>query len=52
MVIFSATELLPGDAATALLGQAATPEALAAIRNSSPSTPGAVALRWSGWAIS
>ncbi len=32
VVIFGATELLPGDLASALLGQAATPETLAALR--------------------
>lgn len=32
LLIFSATELLPGDFAEALLGQAATPETVAAIR--------------------
>jgi peptide/nickel transport system permease protein len=32
VVIFFATELLPGDLASALLGQAATPETLAALR--------------------
>ena len=32
IVIFSATELLPGDLASAILGQAATPETLAAMR--------------------
>ncbi len=32
VVIFSATELLPGDLASALLGQSATPETLAALR--------------------
>lgn len=32
LVIFSATELLPGDLATQLLGQSATPETVAALR--------------------
>jgi peptide/nickel transport system permease protein len=32
LVIFGATELLPGDLATQLLGQAATPETVAALR--------------------
>ena len=32
-LIFMGTELLPGDVASAILGQQATPEALAAIRN-------------------
>src|SRR5918996_185956 len=32
IVIFVATEILPGDVATAILGQAATPETVAAIR--------------------
>jgi peptide/nickel transport system permease protein len=32
LVIFGATELLPGDLATALLGQSATPETVAALR--------------------
>ena len=32
VVIFAATEILPGDVATAVLGQAATPEAIANIR--------------------
>jgi peptide/nickel transport system permease protein len=32
VVIFAATEILPGDVATAVLGQAATPQALANIR--------------------
>jgi len=32
VVIFVATEILPGDGATAILGQAATPDAVAAIR--------------------
>ncbi|HEX5796533.1 MAG TPA: ABC transporter permease, partial [Geminicoccaceae bacterium] len=32
VVIFAATEVLPGDVATAVLGQAATPAALANIR--------------------
>ncbi len=32
IVIFGATELLPGDLATALLGQSATPETVAALR--------------------
>lgn len=32
VVIFVATEILPGDVATAILGQAATPDAVAAIR--------------------
>ena len=32
LVIFGATELLPGDLASALLGQAATPETVAALR--------------------
>ncbi|MEY3003175.1 MAG: hypothetical protein RLZZ491_351 [Pseudomonadota bacterium] len=33
LVIFWATELLPGDLATQLLGQSATPETVAALRN-------------------
>ena len=33
-LIFTATEVLPGDVATAILGQTATPEALEAIRKS------------------
>jgi peptide/nickel transport system permease protein len=32
LVIFGATELLPGDLATQLLGQSATPETVAALR--------------------
>jgi len=32
IVVFGASELLPGDLATAVLGQSATPEALAALR--------------------
>jgi peptide/nickel transport system permease protein len=32
LMIFGATELLPGDFAEAVLGQAATPETVAAIR--------------------
>ena len=32
LVIFWATELLPGDLATQLLGQSATPETVAALR--------------------
>ncbi|MRT33237.1 ABC transporter permease, partial [Xylella fastidiosa subsp. multiplex] len=31
-IVFSATSLLPGDTATILLGQAATPEAVAGLR--------------------
>ena len=34
VLIFAGTEILPGDVATALLGQSATPEALEAIRRS------------------
>ncbi|WP_366554909.1 ABC transporter permease [Aquibaculum sediminis] len=33
LLIFAITEILPGDVATAILGQAATPETVAAIRN-------------------
>jgi peptide/nickel transport system permease protein len=33
VLIFAGTEVLPGDVATAILGQSATPEALEAIRN-------------------
>ena len=32
LMVFATTEVLPGDVATAILGQSATPEALAAIR--------------------
>lgn len=32
VVIFMGTQLLPGDVATAILGQSATPEALANLR--------------------
>ncbi len=32
LIVFAGTSLLPGDAASALLGQSATPEALAALR--------------------
>src|SRR5580658_4507967 len=32
VLVFSATELLPGDVADAVLGQAATPEAVAGLR--------------------
>jgi peptide/nickel transport system permease protein len=34
LLVFAGTELLPGDVATAMLGQSATPEAVAAIRKS------------------
>ena len=34
VLIFAGTEILPGDVATAILGQAKTPEAVAAIRDS------------------
>jgi peptide/nickel transport system permease protein len=34
VLIFAGTEILPGDVATAILGESATPEALAAIRRS------------------
>jgi len=34
LLIFAATEILPGDVATAILGQSRTPEAVAAIRAS------------------
>src|SRR5580704_11737048 len=34
LLIFAGTEILPGDVATAILGQSRTPEAVAAIRNS------------------
>ena len=32
LMVFGTTEVLPGDVATAVLGQSATPEALKAIR--------------------
>ena len=32
LLVFAATEILPGDVATAVLGQTATPEMIAAIR--------------------
>ncbi|MBW2539377.1 MAG: ABC transporter permease, partial [Deltaproteobacteria bacterium] len=32
LMVFATTEVLPGDVATAILGQSATPEALTAIR--------------------
>jgi peptide/nickel transport system permease protein len=34
LLIFGSTEILPGDVATAILGQSRTPESVAAIRNS------------------
>ena len=34
LLIFASTEILPGDVATAILGQSRTPETVAAIRNS------------------
>ncbi|HEX4570206.1 MAG TPA: ABC transporter permease, partial [Dongiaceae bacterium] len=34
VMIFAGTEILPGDVATAILGQSRTPEAVAAIRES------------------
>ena len=33
LVVFGATQMLPGDVAEILLGQAATPEAVAALRS-------------------
>ncbi|MBA3517406.1 MAG: ABC transporter permease, partial [Rhizobiales bacterium] len=33
VLIFAGTQILPGDVATAMLGQQATPEAIANIRN-------------------
>ncbi len=34
VLVFAGTEILPGDVATAILGQSATPEAVEAIRRS------------------
>ncbi len=47
-IVFAGTSLLPGDVASAMLGQAATPEALAALRASMHLDQPAV-VRYVGW---
>lgn len=50
MLVFAGTEILPGDAAAAILGQNATPEALAALREQLGlnASPAARYLSWAG----
>ena len=50
VIIFAATEVLPGNVATAVLGQYATPEAIAAIRHSLDLDRPAV-LRYGDWLL-
>ncbi|RWR50103.1 ABC transporter permease [Sinirhodobacter ferrireducens] len=49
VLVFAGTELLPGDVAAAILGQNATPESLAALREQLGLNAGPVA-RYLGWA--
>src|SRR5579871_5436776 len=50
IIVFGSTELLPGDVASAVLGQYATPEALHAIRESLGLDRPAI-LRYGGWLL-
>jgi hypothetical protein len=52
VLIFAGTQMLPGDVAQAILGQSATPEALANLRGTGPERSGLCPLfHWLGGAL-
>lgn len=52
LIVFSVLEILPGDAATRILGRDATPEALDLLRASLASTVPQPCATWTGLAAS